>query len=300
MNKQQPLALSKLTKEYGQFRGVDSIDLELKSGEVFGFLGPNGAGKTTVIRTILDFIRPSSGSVSVFGMDSVRDSLEIKKHVGYLAGDIALYEDMNGDKILRYFSSLGRETDWAYVERLTQQLDATLDRPLRTLSKGNRQKIGLIQAFMHKPSLLILDEPTSGLDPLIKQSFYDIVEEVRSQGKTVFVSSHDLSEVHKICDRAAFIRQGKLISIDEIKSKNTKLRLRRFVAVFNSAPKLEDFRSLVGVSQAQVAGDELSITITGNIAPFVAELAKHDPLDLREEETTLEDLFMHYYEDTDV
>jgi ABC-2 type transport system ATP-binding protein len=211
-----------------------------------------------------------------------------------LAGDIALYENMNGRDILKFLSNLGKRTDWEYVDELTQRLKATVDRPIHTLSKGNVQKIGLILAFMNKPDLLILDEPTSGLDPLMKQAFYDMVLEMRSQGKTIFVSSHDLTEVQKICDRAAFIREGKLISIEDVKGVRS-LNLRRYRAKFNTVPKVTDFKALKNVTGCSVSGNELTVTITGSIAEFITELTKHNPIDLDEQETDLEDLFMHYY-----
>ena len=161
--KQSPLRLNNLTKKYGSFAAIEGISLELFGGEIFGFLGPNGAGKSTTIRTLLNFIHPSSGSATIFGLDSHKDSVAAKNHIGYLAGDIALYDNMTGRQTLKFLSSLGKKTDWKYVDKLAKQLDATLDRKLHTLSKGNKQKVGLIQAFMHRPELLILDEPTSGL-----------------------------------------------------------------------------------------------------------------------------------------
>lgn len=293
-----PLKITNFTKRYGKFRGVDSINIELKHGEVFGFLGPNGAGKSTAIRTILNFMSPSEGTIKVFGMDSVQDYIKIKENLGYLAGDIAIYENMTGRKLLKYLTALGKNTDWNYVEELVSRLDASLDRPLKTLSKGNKQKIGLIQAFMHKPELIVLDEPTSGLDPLMKQVFYDMVLEMKSQGKTIFVSSHDLTEVQKICDRAAFIRDGKIVSIEYIKNAGS-LNLRRYIATFNNRPSVKTFSSVKGVTEVKVDGNQLTATITGSITAFISELAKHKPIDLDEQETSLEDMFMHYYENGD-
>jgi ABC-2 type transport system ATP-binding protein len=289
-----PLKLDTLTKSYGKFRGVEDISLELMTGEVFGFLGPNGAGKSTAIRTVLNFIKPSSGSITIFGKDSVVDSVEIKKNIGYLAGDIALYKNMKGYDILKFLTNLGKDTDWNYVDEIAKKLHAPLDRPVHTLSKGNAQKIGLIQAFMHKPDLLVLDEPTSGLDPLMKQVFYDMVSDMKQHGKTIFVSSHDLTEVQKICDRAAFIREGKLIGIEDIKNDRS-LNLRRYRAIFESKPDKSAFQTLKDVTEVEVSGNELTVTIKGSVTDFIRELAKHNPIDLDEQETDLEDLFMHYY-----
>lgn len=290
----KPLVLQNLTKRYGQFRGVDDVSLGLEPGEVFGFLGPNGAGKSTTIRTILNFIKPSQGSISVFGLDSVKDSVQIKNHIGYLAGDIALYETMTGQQIIDFLSSLGKSTDYKFVKQLANDLEATLDKPIKSLSKGNKQKIGLIQAFMHKPDLLILDEPTSGLDPLMKQVFYDMIKTMQKQGKTVFVSSHDLTEVQKICDRAAFIRGGKLVAIEDIRGAK-RLNLRRYSVTFNEKPKKSDFTKVKNVTKVEAQENELLITVRGSVAPLLSALAVHHPIDLTEQETTLEDLFMHFY-----
>ena len=208
-----PLILHGLTKRFGRKLAVNNVSLELCEGEVFGFLGPNGAGKSTTIRSVMDFLRPTDGWVELLGGQSLQERTALHDRVGYLAGDIALYENMTGRKLLKFLARIGRKVDWKYVDELAERFEAVLDRPIRQLSKGNRQKIGLIQAFMHRPKLLILDEPTSGLDPLMKQVFYDLVREVSGQGSTVFVSSHDLAEVQKICHRAGFIRDGKLIAI---------------------------------------------------------------------------------------
>lgn len=297
MAKNKPLQIKSLTKRYGRYRGVEDINIELDAGEVFGFLGPNGAGKSTTIRTILNFIEPTEGSVSVFGKDSVKDSVDIKNHLGYLAGDIALYDKMTGRQVLTYLTSLGKQTDWKFVDELTQRLEASLDRPIKTLSKGNKQKLGLIQAFMHKPDLLVLDEPTSGLDPLMKQVFYDMVLEMKKEGKTVFVSSHDLTEVQKICDRAAFIRHGKLVAIEDVQ-KVDALNLRRYKVRFKTKPALSSLKKVEGVSEVKaINGNRASLTVTGSVDKFVKAIAKKNVVDLEEVETTLEDLFMHYYQE---
>ncbi len=261
---------------------------------MFGFLGPNGAGKTTTIRAILDFIRPTSGSITVLGHDSQSNDLTIKEKTGYLAGDIALYENMTGRNLLKHLTALGRDTDWEYVSQLTEQLNASLDRRIHTLSKGNKQKIGLIQAFMHKPELILLDEPTIGLDPLMKEVFYTMVSDIRAEGRTILVSSHDLTEVQKICDRAAFIRDGTLVATEDLKH-NTNLNLRRYTATLETEPTEAGFGGIEGVSDVEIAGNQVTVTITGSVAPFITELARHNPVDLDEQETSLEDVFMHYY-----
>ena len=199
MSNHSPLILHGLTKRFGRKLAVNNVSLELCEGEVFGFLGPNGAGKSTTIRSVMDFLRPTDGWVELLGGQSFEERTALHDRVGYLAGDIALYENMTGQKLLKFLARTGWKVDCKYVDELAERFEAALDRPIRQLSKGNRQKIGLIQAFMHRPKLLILDEPTSGLDPLMKQVFYDLVHEVSEQGATVFVSSHDLAEVQKIC-----------------------------------------------------------------------------------------------------
>lgn len=295
MSNTPPLTIHGLSKSYGNFLAVNDVSLEVQPGEVFGFLGPNGAGKSTVIRTILNFMKPSSGTITAFGLDSVNDEVAIKHRIGYLAGDIALYSNMTGRQVLEYLTSLGKNTDWEYVDQLTQNLRANLDRPIGDLSKGNKQKIGIIQAFMHKPDLLVLDEPTSGLDPLMKQVFYDMVHELQNQGKTFFVSSHDLTEVQKICDRAAFIREGKLIAIENIKNAEG-LSLRRFVVTFKDSPNTKPFKALKTTSEVSADETRMRVTINGDINPFIKELSKHTIVDLDEQDIALEDIFMHYYE----
>ena len=292
--KPSPLVLSNISKRYGLARGIEDISLELKTGEVFGFLGPNGAGKSTTIRLVMDFLRADSGKLALFGVTTPDSRRRQHDKVGYLAGELALYNNMTGRKTLAYLTKIGRKTDWAYVDALAKKFSAELDKPVHTLSKGNRQKIGLIQALMHRPKLLILDEPTSGLDPLMKQVFYDEVRAAVAQDATVFVSSHDLSEVQKICDRAGFIRDGKLISISSM-SQVLSVANRQYVVEFADEPKLAQFRALKSVQAATQNGAEFIFSVSGDVSEFVALLAKYRPHSLRERELELEELFMQYY-----
>ncbi len=292
--KPSPLALSNITKRYGLARGVEDISLELKTGEVFGFLGPNGSGKSTTIRLAMDFLRADSGEVALFGATKLESRRRQHDNVGYLAGDLALYNNMSGRKILEYLTRIGRKTDWDYVGALVEKFNAELDKPIHALSKGNRQKIGLIQAFMHRPKLLILDEPTSGLDPLMKQVFYDEVRAAVAQDATVFVSSHDLSEVQKICDRAGFIRDGKLISVSSM-SQVLSVANRQYIVEFADQPKLAEFRALKSVQEVTQSGKTFAFSVSGDVAEFVTLLAKYRPHSLRERELELEELFMQYY-----
>src|SRR5262249_46752141 len=204
----------KLTKSYGSHRGIIDLDLQVNEGEAFGFLGPNGAGKTTTIRTLLDHLRPTSGRATVFGIDTTADPVAIHRRLGYLPGEFALYDKLTGGQTLDYFANLRGLSDRSYQKDLIARLDVDPTRKFREYSKGNKQKIGLIIALQHKPDLLLLDEPTSGLDPLIQQEFYGVIREAKTEGRTVFLSSHILSEVEKTCDRVAIIRDGRLTRVD--------------------------------------------------------------------------------------
>ena len=295
MSIKNPLSIINFSKNYDRFTAVDNLTLEINTGEVFGFLGPNGAGKSTTIRTILNFIFPSNGSINIFGLDSVQDAVQLKKHIGYLAGDIALYEEMTGDQILNYLAYLQEDTDWDYVKDLVKRLDASLHQPIKTLSKGNKQKIGLIQAFMNKPNLLILDEPTSGLDPLMKQVFYEMVLEMKQAGKSIFISSHDLTEIQKVCDRVGFIREGKLIAIEDLHDKNS-MNFKKYKVQFETKINQKNFTNIEGLKSEYYNEDTLVFTVTGSIDTFIKAIARYKILTLDEQETSLEDVFMQYYE----
>ena len=291
-----PVEITNFSKTYGTKVAVDRLDLKVEKGEVFGFLGPNGAGKSTTIRSILNFLTPSDGKISIFGLDSVKNSVAIKNHIGYLAGDISLYDSMSGYQLCKYLTGLGKNTNWDYVDELSNRLQISLQAKIGTLSKGNKQKIGLIQAFMHQPKLLILDEPTSGLDPLMKQIFYEMVLEMKHLGNSVFVSSHDLNEVQHICDKAAFIKSGRLIATESIR-EDFEFSLRRYTVMFPKFPDISEFEKIESVSEITRDENKLTVTVKGDISEFIRTLSNHDPIDLSEEETSLEDLFMKYYED---
>ena len=289
------ITIDSVTKSYGDVLAVDNLSLNVEKGEIYGFLGPNGAGKTTTIRTILNFITPSKGKISVFGLDSVNDSVKIKKILGYLAGDIALFENMKGVDLLQYMTKLGKDSDWNYIEELVERFEAVLDRKIGTLSKGNKQKLGLIQALMHKPDLIILDEPTSGLDPLMKKVFYELIMEIKDTGRTVFFSSHDLTEVQKICDRAGFVKNGKLIAVETI-NQSLELNVRRYSVRFSNPANIDILTEIPNITDTEVEDTTMSFTIMGEVGPVLKALAAHNPVDLTEEETNLEDIFMRYYD----
>jgi len=289
-----PIKIERFHKNYGPNPAVEDLTLMVEQGEVFGFLGPNGAGKSTTIRSLLNFLTPSDGKISIFGLDSVKNSVEIKKHIGYLPGDISLYGSMSGLQLIKYLTRLGRNTDWNYVEILASRLQISLDTRIGTLSRGNKQKIGLIQAFMHQPDLLILDEPTSGLDPLMKQFFFKMVLEMKDMGNTIFISSHDLNEVQTICDKAAFIKSGKLIGIENIK-EDFDFSMRKYTATFDQPVNPKEFTNISSVSDIAQSENKLTVTVSGNVSEFLSKLSDLHPVDLSEEDTSLEDIFMKYY-----
>jgi len=290
------IATRALTTSYGRSRGVVDLDLEVAQGEVFGFLGPNGAGKTTTIRTLLDLLRPTSGSAEVLGLDSRRDSLEIRRRVGYLPGDLALYERLTGREHVEWLGSLRGGLDRAALDGLCDRFAVDLDRPIKQLSKGNRQKIGLVQAFVHDAELLVLDEPTSGLDPLMQEEFHALVRETVAAGRTVFLSSHSLDEVQHVADRVGIIRDGRLVAVERVEELRERASRRvdvRFAPT--TPPEPEAFAGLPGVSDLSVRGDLVSFSVTGSIRPVLRAAADHDVVDLLSRPADLEEIFLTYY-----
>ena len=250
----EAIRAEQLTKFYGPRRGVEDIDLVVRSGEVFGFLGPNGAGKTTTIRTLLDFIRPTRGRATVLGLDTRADAVAVHRRVGYLPGELELYEKLTGREVLEYFASLRGGVDGGYRDELAERFDLDIDTRISSYSSGNRQKVGLVQAFMHRPELLILDGPTSGLDPLVQQEFARLVGEVAAEGRTVFLSSHVLPEVERITDRVGIIRDGRLVVVEEVAA--LKARAVRHLDVLFAGPVPDGvFDGVAGVREVTVTGD---------------------------------------------
>jgi ABC-2 type transport system ATP-binding protein len=283
-----------LTKRYGRSRGVVELTFEVEPGEVFGYLGPNGAGKTTTIRTMLDFISPTSGRIQVFGLDSRRDSVEIHRRVGYLPGELALYERMTAAEYLAHFAALRGGVDEAFVSQLVQRLDLDPSMRIRSLSHGNRQKVGLVQAFMHHPELLVLDEPTQGLDPLVQQTFYEIVGEVRAEGRSVFLSSHVMPEVERLCDRAAIIREGRLVAIEDIGDLKTR-SVKTIDLHFAGPAPVEAFANLPDVEVAEPTRDAIRLRVQGSVDPVIKTAARYEVLDIESHEPSLEDVFLAFY-----
>ncbi|MBW3582153.1 MAG: ABC transporter ATP-binding protein [Euryarchaeota archaeon] len=288
------LRTERLTKLYGAERGITGLTLEVAKGEIFGLLGPNGAGKTTTTRLALDLIRPTSGSVEVLGLDAQEEALEIRKRVGYLPGDFGLYGDMTARRYLSHLARLRDMPDLEPAESLAGLLDLDLDRRMRQLSKGNRQKVGVVQAFMHKPDLLILDEPTSGLDPLVQQTFYGMVRQVRREGRTVFLSSHVMSEVEKVCDRVAVLKDGRMVGMGPVSA--LKRRAAREVDVRFKRPVAPNAVAAVpGVFGLKVRGDRMRFRHRGDTDALVKALAKYPVAELSIMPPSLEELFLSLY-----
>ncbi|HJS95340.1 MAG TPA: ABC transporter ATP-binding protein [Solirubrobacteraceae bacterium] len=294
MSAQPVIATSGLTKDYGSGHGLFGLDLEVQQGEIFGFLGPNGAGKSTTMRLLLDLIRPTSGAARILGLDSVSDSLEIRRRVGFLPGDFALYPKLSGRVMLDYLAQLRGGVNPRVRDALIERFGADIDRPVRQLSTGNRQKLGLVQAFMHEPELLILDEPIAGLDPLVQQSFHALLAELSGQGRTVFLSSHTLSEVERVTRRLAILRQGRLVVVDSLENLR-KVAVQRLEIEFAAPVDAEEFRGLPGVSEVRADGRTVTVGFEGSADAVVKAAAAHEVRAIRPREEDLEDIFLHYY-----
>jgi ABC-2 type transport system ATP-binding protein len=284
----------KLTKSYGPHRGIVELDLEVDEGEVFGFLGPNGAGKTTTIRTLLDHLRPTSGRARIFGIDTTADPVAIHRRTGYLPGELALYDRLTGGQTIEYFGNLRGGVDPAYRDTVIERLDLDPSRRFKEYSKGNKQKVGLVIAFQHRPELLILDEPTSGLDPLVQQAFYALVGEAQAEGRTVFLSSHVLSEVERTCDRVAIVRDGRLVRTGRVDTLRDLAHHQVELRFADHVPAAE-FTGLPGVSDVVVDDHALRLRVAGPMTPVVQAAARHELLDFLSSEPSLEATFLAEY-----
>lgn len=284
-----------LTKFYGKNRGIKDVSITVNKGDIFGFLGPNGAGKSTTIRTIMDFIRPTSGSAIVFGMDCHKDSVAIRKRIGYIPGDFGLYGNMTGWKFLEYFGKVRGGFDPAAAREYARRMDIKLDRRMKEYSRGMRQKVAIIQAFMNNPDLIIMDEPTNGLDPLVQQSFMDMLRDKADGGTTIFMSSHILSEVEKACNRVAIIKDGCIVAeekVDELRKKSGKILEVKF-----AEPLKKEIFYLPGITNVTSQNGTYRMTVTGNLEEILKEISAHKLADINIYQMTLEDIFMHYYEE---
>ncbi|MDH3499291.1 MAG: ABC transporter ATP-binding protein [Acidimicrobiia bacterium] len=297
----QPAILTEgLTKHYGDFEALIDLDLRVEQGEVFGFLGPNGAGKTTMIRTILDLIRPTAGRAAILGMDTHTHAVELRRHVGYLPGDLAMYPNLTGRDTLQYFANLRGGVDWAFVESLAERLDADLTRKVADYSTGNRQKVGLIQAFMNRPQVLIMDEPSAGLDPLVQREFQEMMREVAAEGRTVFLSSHTLSEVQRAADRVAIIRHGRLVDVESVQDLRSKA-IRRVELYFDAPAEPSTFKSIHGVRDLIVQNNHVSMSFDGQMDVLLRAAAeRNNIIDITTQEADLEEIFLTYYRDEEV
>ncbi|MDP6666866.1 MAG: ABC transporter ATP-binding protein [Dehalococcoidia bacterium] len=286
-----------LTKHYGDVQALVDLDLDVGRGEVFGFLGPNGAGKTTTIRTLLDEIRPTAGRATILGLDTHEKSVEIRRHIGYVPGDLAMYPGLTGRDTITYFANLRGGVDWSYVDGLAERLNADLSPKVGNLSSGNRQKVGLIQAFMNRPEVLIMDEPSSGLDPLVQHEFQAILRELVAGGCTVFLSSHTLSEVQRVADRVGIIRHGRLIAVEAVHSLRSKA-IRRVEFEFSSSPEATIFEAIPGVRDVTIEERRAVLSYEGTMDVLLKAAMDHnDVVDITTEEADLEDIFLTYYRD---
>ena len=287
-----PVRLTGVTKSYGKARGVIDLDLEVRSGEVFGYLGPNGAGKTTTIRMLVDLIRPQRGKVEVLGGSPTDPA--VRRRVGYLPGEVEFYEHMGAGDLLTYIGNLRGDGGAGLAGELSERIDLDLSRRIGDLSKGNRQKLALVQALMHRPELVILDEPTSGLDPLVQQEVYLLLDELSDGGVTIFFSSHVLSEVERVADRVGIIREGRLVEVEELEALRQRA-VRTFEVVFEDSPAIAEFENLEGVRSAQLHGNTLHCQVIGSIDQLLKAVARHPVRNLVSHGADLEALFLDYY-----
>lgn len=283
-----------LSKHYGDIKALRNLDLEVYRGEIFGYLGPNGAGKTTTIRTLLDLIRPTTGKATIMGYDVNKDSVALHQHLGNLPGELALWGNMDGWALVRYLGGLRGGIDENYVGELAERLDMDMTRRVKKCSTGMKRKLGLIQAMMHKPDILILDEPTSGLDPLMQKIFNELMHEVAEEGRTVFLSSHNLPEVEHICDRVGILRTGKLRAVESI-SQLKNVRFRWMNISFANGVDPNEFEILDAVSDVTKQNGSVRFRVTGDLDPVIKVAAKHHVIDLHYDDPTLEEIFLEYY-----
>lgn len=289
------IAARDLTKYYGKHLGVSRLDFEVHGGEVFGFLGPNGAGKTTTIRMLVGLLRPTSGGAQILGYDLLRDSLEIRRRIGYIPGDVRLFDELTGMEALRLLESFRPDRPASLLKDLIERFELDTTRKIKEYSSGNKQKVAVIQAFMHDPELLILDEPTSALDPLMRHRFYELVKEFRERGRTIFISSHVLPEMEGICDWVGIIRRGRLATVEGVSSLARKhLRHAEFSLSSEPSPELLDFKS---ARLRRMNTLRYEAEIRGDMKLFVAELARLPLIDLEVSHASLEEVFLEFYQE---
>ncbi|HOZ54100.1 MAG TPA: ABC transporter ATP-binding protein [Bacilli bacterium] len=287
------IEVKNLTKYYGKYKGIEKVSFDVKEGEIFGFIGPNGAGKSTTIRTLLNLIHPTNGTAKIFDKDTTKEYYEILKDVGYVPGEVYYYDDMRVIDLLNYSSSFYKKDCRKKIKELAKLFDLNLKQKIETLSYGNKKKVGIIQALIHSPKLLILDEPTSGLDPLIQQKFYDLLKEENRKGVTIFFSSHVLSEVQKICDRVAIIKDGRIIKIEEM-SSITNNNYKKIRIDTNTKLNKKDF-NIKGINNLIINNNEISFIYKGDINIIINKIKDIKLNNLSITDPDLEEIFMHYY-----
>ena len=286
-----------LTKYYGSSRGIEGINLSVNKGEIFGFLGPNGAGKSTTLRLLMNGLKPSHGSASILGFDCQKQSRDVHKYVGAFSSDLRLYESMKGFEFIAYLTKLRGCIDQDYVAYVAEQLSCELSRPIRTLSSGNKTKVGLLAAIMHKPQVLILDEPTTGLDPIVRQTVYRILRDIQAQGCTVLLSSHDLTEVERICDRVGIIREGKLVTVERIEDLQ-QASLHHVSIQFEGEIPKDILDTEPNVISSIIETSSMSLTAEGDISKILQIVSKYPIKDLTSRKSSLEEIFLHHYGET--
>lgn len=284
-----------LTKQYTpKSYALKDLSMRVDQGEIFGFLGPNGAGKTTTIKLLLDLIHPSSGTAQLFGLDVNPNSVEIRRRIGFVPAELALWDSLTAQETIRFFERIHGRVDPTYITTLAERLDFNLSKKVRSYSTGNKRKLGLILAMMHQPELLILDEPTSGLDPLVQQTFYQLMKETRAEGRTVFLSSHVLSEVQAICDRVAILRLGELQTVTRVDTL-IQTHFRNVMIKFAQPTDASFLRQLGGAHNLQVEHDTVHLRFKGEFTPLLHAVAHHQVVDMRVTDASLEEIFLTYY-----
>jgi ABC-2 type transport system ATP-binding protein len=289
-----PIKTEGLTKHYKDVKALVDLDLEVQQGEVFGFLGPNGAGKTTTIRSLLHFIFPTAGSASVLGLDVATNAVEVRSRVAYMPSEYSLYPRLTGAENITYLANLRGGVDNDYVLSLAERLDIDLTRKVGDLSTGNKQKVGLIQAFMNKSELIILDEPSTGLDPLMQQELQALIREVRDDGRTVFLSSHSLAEVERVADRVGILRHGHLVVVEPLDTLKRKA-IRRIDLEFDEPVEASDFEGIGGVRSAESRGNSVVVSFEGSVNALLRAALDHNVVNINSREADLEQIFLAYY-----
>ncbi|MFJ7840073.1 ABC transporter ATP-binding protein [Lysinibacillus sphaericus] len=288
------IEIKNLTKTYGKARGIADVSFNVEQGEIFGFIGPNGAGKSTTIRTLLSLIYPTSGSATIFGKDCIQFAPEIKKEIGYLPSEIFYYDNMKVKDLLKYSASFYKKDCSNRMKELAKMMDLDLNKKIDDLSLGNKKKVGIVQGLLHEPKLIILDEPTSGLDPLMQQKFFELLEEENKKGATILFSSHILSEVQRLCNRVAIIKEGKIVTVEKISTLQEN-NYKKF-KVETDAPLDKNYFQIDGVNKLDIHNNVTSFLFKGNINTVMKKIADIEITNLWIEEPDLEEIFLHYYE----